>query len=640
MRSVVVGTAGHIDHGKSALVQALTGTNPDRLKEEQARGITIDLGFAHFREAGADVALVDVPGHERFVRNMLAGAGGIDAVMLVVAADESVMPQTREHFDICRLLGVTHGLVAVTKSDLVDEDTLGLVMTEVREAVAGSFLDGAPMLAVSARSGEGLPALRTTLAALAGVSPRQARAGLARLPVDRVFTVRGFGTVVTGTLVSGRVAENDELVALPDGRRVRVRGVQVHGETAGAVDAPSRVALNLGAVEVGDLARGVTLASAESLPVTRRAEVALALLESARPLAHGARVRVHHGTSEILARVAIAAVRARSDDPYLGAAPGQAGVTVPAGGGAYARLRFEGPAVLTRGDRVVLRAYSPPVTIGGALVLDPEPPRGRLRRAEAFARFGQLETAKGALRQWLAEAAGVGLEPMSVVRRAGLDLAAASEAMSSAAAAGWATSFGGRMFDSVVVADMEARLLAELTAFHAAHPSEAGLPRAELAQRVAAGSGDLFDDVATRLTQAGRVAGTDRLRLASHAPLLADEVSRAADAVRAAVEAAGLAPPDAAALAQEAGVPAAKLENLLARLAREQKLVRLDGLPFHPARLERLREEISALGPGTAIDVAAFKARYGVSRKYAIPLLEWLDRVRVTRRVGNSRVVL
>jgi len=640
MRSVVIGTAGHIDHGKSALVQALTGTNPDRLKEEQARGITIDLGFAHFREGDADVALVDVPGHERFVRNMLAGAGGIDAVMLVVAADESVMPQTREHFDICRLLGVTHGLVAVTKSDLVDRDTLGIVMAEVREAVDGSFLDGAPMLAVSVRSGEGLAALRKTLASMAGVAPRQQRPGLTRLPVDRVFTVRGFGTVVTGTLVSGRVAENDELTALPDGREVRVRGVQVHGEAAADAVAPRRVALNLGAVEVGDLARGVTLATAGSLPVTRRADVHLRLLDSARPLPHGARVRVHHGTSETLARVAIAAVRSRASDPFTLAAPGQASVAVPRAGEAFAGLWFDRPAVLTRGDRVVLRACSPPVTIGGALVLDPEPPPGRLRRAAAIERFEHLQTNDGACRRWLAEAAVAGMDPISLVRRGGLDPTAASDASAAAAAAGWATTVGGRLFDSAIVAGLESRLLAVLSAFHAAHPAEIGLPRAELAQRVAAGSGGLFADVVERLAAAGRVAGTDRLRLASHAPQLADELARAAAVALAAVQAGGLSPPDASELARAAGLPAADVEGLLSRLAREQKLVRLDSLPFHPARLDRLRDEIRALGAGTAIDVATFKARYGVSRKYAIPLLEWLDRTRVTRRVGNTRVVL
>src|SRR5262245_60614256 len=271
--SIVVGTAGDIAHGKSALVKALTGTDPDRLKEEQERGITIDLGFAHATIGAVDVGFVDVPGHERFVRNMLAGAGGIDAVLLVVAADESVKPQTREHFEICRLLGIERGLIVLTKSDLADPDMLDLAALDVRELVAGSFLEPAPIVPVSARTGAGLDALRAAIASIARTSVRPGRGDAVRLPIDRVFTVKGFGTVVTGTLVAGRVSENDELIALPDDRRVRIRGLQVHGQPVRTVESPHRVAVNLGSVDVHTLARGVTLATPASLPVTRRVDV-------------------------------------------------------------------------------------------------------------------------------------------------------------------------------------------------------------------------------------------------------------------------------------------------------------------------------------------------------------------------------
>jgi selenocysteine-specific elongation factor len=303
--NLIVGTAGHIDHGKSSLVLALTGTDPDRLKEEKARGITIELGFAHVTEGDVTLSFVDVPGHERFVKNMLAGVGGMDVVMLVVAADESVMPQTREHFDICRLLHVPAGLVVLTKADLVDAETLELVRLEVRDLVKGSFLESAPILDVSSRTGQGIPQLKATLAHMGAARRHRAAGGAPRLPVDRVFSMRGFGTVVTGTLASGRIAVDDELVLLPSGRVVKVRGVQMHGERRNTVDAGERAAVNLGGVDVQDVTRGETLTRRAALTVTRRLDASIDVLASARPLRHGARVRFHQGTREVLGRVAV-----------------------------------------------------------------------------------------------------------------------------------------------------------------------------------------------------------------------------------------------------------------------------------------------------------------------------------------------
>ena len=367
-RSIVIGTAGHIDHGKSALVHALTGTDPDRLKEEKARGITIDLGFAHLEHAGGNFAFVDVPGHERFVRNMLAGAGGIDAVMLVIAADESVMPQTREHFDICALLRVRSGLVVLTKTDLVDDDTLELCRLEVRDLVSGSFLERAPVVAVSARTGAGLDLLREALARIAEQVPPRSADGMTRLPVDRAFSMKGFGTVLTGTLVSGAIHPDSSLRLLPSDRTAKVRGVQVHGRSADVAVAGQRTAVNVGGLDVADVSRGDVLCSPDAFEPTRRADLSVEMLPDAKPLKHGTRVRFHQGTSELLGRVALS-----SDARYV-------------------RIRFEKPAVLTRGDRFILRAYSPPVTIGGGAVLDPHPPRGAIRTAAARARFERLAT--------------------------------------------------------------------------------------------------------------------------------------------------------------------------------------------------------------------------------------------------------
>lgn len=642
MRSIVVGTAGHIDHGKSALVKALTGIDPDRLKDERVRGITIDLGFAHLALGDLTIAFVDVPGHERFVRNMLAGAGGIDAVMLVVAADEGVKPQTREHFDICRLLGVDRGLIALSKADLVDADALELAALDVRELVAGSFLEGAPVVPVSARTGAGLEALRARLLALGSGPARQHRLGLVRYPVDRAFTVKGFGTVVTGTLVSGRVAEGDDLVALPEARPVRVRGVQVHGRPVHAADAPCRVAINAGAVETGQIGRGVTLASAGSLAVTRRLDVRLVHVGGARPLRHGARVRVHHGTSDVGGRIALCAVREAGADRWRVAEPGEPSVTVPHGGEAYARLRLERPMVVTRDDRLILRAFSPPATIGGGIVLDPEPPPGRLRRQAAFARFEQLSTGETCARTWLAEAGSRGLTAIDLVRRGGLEVGAA-EAWLSSPAAGPAVAAGGRFFDRAFVDGVAARLTAELAGFHRAHPAEEGMPR-EAARERAAGEAPpaLFDAVVARLRAREVLRGTDRLALASHRTTVAAGEGQAAGVIVGLLREAGLAPPEPVVLGTAAGVPAAVVPRLLARLVRERRVARLGTLFFHPDALAVLKADVQAMRRAgvTEIDVAAFKTRYGLTRKFAIPLLEWLDRERVTRRVGQVRRIL
>ena len=306
MTNLVVGTAGHIDHGKSTLVRVLTGIDPDRLKEEKARGITIELGFAHTTIGDTRVAFVDVPGHERFVRTMLAGVGGIDCVLLIVAADESVMPQTREHFEICRLLQIPRGLVVLTKADAADAETRALVRQDVAELVKGSFLESAAVIEVSATTGEGLELLRDAIATLGQGNRLRPVDGAARLPIDRVFTMKGFGTVITGTLVSGRIAVDDELAIVPSGRRVKVRGLQVHGAAAPFASAGQRTAINLGGIEVEQISRGETLAEPGTLSVTRRVDAAIDLLATTKPLKHGARVRLHNGTAEVLGRISVA----------------------------------------------------------------------------------------------------------------------------------------------------------------------------------------------------------------------------------------------------------------------------------------------------------------------------------------------
>ncbi|HYT68038.1 MAG TPA: selenocysteine-specific translation elongation factor [Vicinamibacterales bacterium] len=624
----MIGTAGHIDHGKSSLVLALTGTDPDRLKEEKARGITIDLGFAHARIGDVDFAFVDVPGHERFVKNMLAGVGGIDAVLLVIAADESVMPQTREHFAICRLLEIPTGLIALTKADLVDGETLELVRAEAQELVTGSLLADAPIVAVSSRTGAGLDALREALLSVASHVRSRVAQGTPRLPIDRVFSMRGFGTVVTGTLTSGTIAVDDEMVLQPGGRRVKVRGVQVHGAAQPSAGAGRRVAVNLGGVDVEDVSRGQTLTREGSFEETRRFDAVIDLLPDARPLRHGARVRFHQGTTELLGRVALAAQHAE----------------VLPGGRAYARIRLEAPAVLTRDDRFILRQYSPSVTIGGGRIIDPLPARSPIRNEMAAARFARLDADdESAALAFIEEWRGAGMTIDALARRVGATPSEASAITARLVAAGRVIDVKGELFSAALVRNLDAQLLAAITDHHKAHPMSEGLPREEARERVFGhASAALFDAVVTGLAAAGKLTGRERLALPGQGVSLTPEETRAHVELDRVFRDAGLAPPDVATAAASARVPPATAERISKLLQRQKRLVKVDTLLFHQESLERLKEEVRALKgeAGAKVDVAGFKERYGISRKYAIPLLEWLDRERVTRRVGDARVIL
>jgi selenocysteine-specific elongation factor len=650
VKHLVVGTAGHIDHGKSTLVEALTGVDPDRLQEEKARGITIDLGFAPYRHGDTELAFVDVPGHERFVRNMLAGASGIDCVLLVIAADESVMPQTREHFDICRLLGVDGGLVALTKADLVDEETLELVRLETRELVAGSFLEGAPLVPVSARTGVGLDDVRRELAALAGGVAARRDGGIARLPIDRAFTVRGFGTVVTGTQASGVIAGEGELTLLPAGRRVKVRGLQVHGELRPRSLAGQRVAVNLAGIGVDALQRGDTLTSAEGLCAAQRFDGRVTLLDSARPLRYGARVRFHQGTSEVMGRLALGAARPATDGETARAGdetPEFPGVLQP-GRSAFARLHLERPVALTRGDRFVLRAYSPMVTIGGGIVLDPDPPAGRLRSVAGFERLRRLDTLdddQAAVLTMVEDAAGEGLGCDALAPRVGRTVADVRRVAAALAERGALVDAGERLIAVGPAAAAREALLAMVAAYHQEHPLEPGLPREEARERLAKHGGPaLFDHLAASLAAEGRLGSGRHLTLSTHRIVLSDDETRVKAEIADLLQREGVSPPDPLAWARGQGVDEELAERMIKLLLRDGTVERLDTLVFHRDALDRLRADVARLKEGTGepvrIDVAWFKQRFGITRKFAIPLLEYLDRVRVTRRVGRDRVVI
>ncbi|MGE5735980.1 MAG: selenocysteine-specific translation elongation factor, partial [Acidobacteriota bacterium] len=411
MKSVIVGTAGHIDHGKTALVKALTGMDADRLEEEKRRGITIDIGFAHLEIPTADgsairLGFVDVPGHEKFVRNMLAGIGGIDLVLLVIAADEGVKPQTREHFDICRLLSIQRGITVLTKSDSVDRETLDVVRMEVEEFLRGSFLDvaKAPILAVSALTRSGIEELKRALLDLASQIPARDSGAIARLPIDRVFTMKGFGTVVTGTLISGSISRDDELELFPSGRKVRVRGIQVHGTAADQAVAGQRTALNLAGASTADLARGMSLALPDTFHGGKRVDVSLTLLPSAKPLKDRARVHLHVYTAEVIAEVRL-----------------YGGKEVKPGERVFAQLRMAEPGLLLPGDRFIIRQFSPVITIGGGWVLDANPPnKVKKHEAETFLREIAIATPEAALEARVARRGQQALSVSEAVAETGL----------------------------------------------------------------------------------------------------------------------------------------------------------------------------------------------------------------------------
>jgi selenocysteine-specific elongation factor len=639
VKHLVVGTAGHIDHGKSSLVLALTGIDPDRLKEEKARGITIDLGFAHWQRGDLNVAFVDVPGHERFVKNMLAGVGGIDAVLLVVAADEGVKPQTREHLDICRLLAVPRGVIALTKADLVDPEMLELVQLDVAELVAGTTLSVAPVLAVSATTGQGIDALKDILAALAASVPHRDPDGASRLPVDRVFSMKGFGTVATGTLTGGRLAVDDALEITPGGRAVKVRGVQVHGARRQSAVAGERVAVNLTGVEVADLRRGHVLAAPGTLPATSVVDVALAVLPSALAVRHGARVRFHHGTAEVLARVSMVGPSVDGTAPSI----------APAGSG-VARLRLESPAAVTRGDRFVLRSYSPSVTIAGGQVLDPAPPRLGVRSEATRRRLARLRAPlegthgeEEALRIFVEDAAAWGVRAHDLAARAGGHSSVGREALARLLAHADLWQVGDRLLLRTWRQTLARAVTTALAAHHDSQPLSEGVSREEIRERVL---GRAHPDVATAILDAlqaeGKIRGRERLALEGRGVTLTVEEIAAQAAVAEAYSVAGLAPPDADALAVRTRLAPALVARVTQLLIRQQVLVRIESFVFHRDALARLKAEVVALkaaGPAR-VDVAGFKDRFGLTRKFAIPLLEYLDRERVTRRAGDSRVVL
>jgi selenocysteine-specific elongation factor len=637
MRNIVVGTAGHIDHGKSALVEALTGTHPDRLEEEKRRGITLDIGFAFLELGDVSLGFVDVPGHERFVRNMLAGASGFDLVLLVIAADESIKPQTREHFEICKLLGIPRGLVALTKCDLVEPEVLELVRLETEEFIRGSFLDGAPIVAVSAKTGAGLDELRRQLARIAGETPPKDASRYFRLPIDRAFAMKGFGTVVTGTLIAGEVQAEDEVELFPSRRRLRVRGVQSGGKPVIRASAGQRTALNLAGIEHQEVLRGMVLAAPKRFEATSRLDARIVLLPSAKRLKQRARVHFHHGSAETIAEVHLFGAREMM--------PGSTG---------FAQLRLADTTLALPGDRFILRQFSPVVTIGGGTVLH-IPRGGRLRDPQAVSFLEVQErglngdfSRRAAALKAIVSSSVEGSTLADLVMRTGWLEEEIRRMVEDLATEGQLRLVAEQPLVAVspeVVASCVDRLLREVERFHRANPLAEAISKEDLRTRCASAlRADIFRAALEDAVSAGKlVLAGDLVKRAGRSIQLQPAEARAKEQIEREFARGGLAAPGIEAVLTTLPVEMGQAQKLFQLLLRERVLLKISNdVVLHHEAMDHLRDLLAEYKRtrGERLAVADFKELAGISRKYAIPLLEYLDRTGLTRRVGDYRVIL
>jgi selenocysteine-specific elongation factor len=633
MRYVIVGTAGHIDHGKSALVKALTGTDPDRLKEEKLRGITIDLGFAHLDLTDLQVGFVDVPGHERFVKNMLAGVGGIDLVLLVVAADESVMPQTREHFDICRLLEINSGLVVITKIDLVEPDLVQLVREEISDLTRGSSLEDAEVIPVSSKTGSGISDLKTALRRLALSLPERPQDRLPRLPVDRAFTVRGFGTVVTGTLTAGQIAKDQEVELIPGNLTSRVRGIQVHGKMSERAVAGQRTAVNLQGLDLAHVERGMVLTAPRLFRSTQMVDVRLDLLTSApRPLKNLVKVRFHHGTSEVLARVALLGVDSL--------APGES---------ANAQLRLEAPVFCLHNDLFIIRQFSPTITIGGGKVLNSHPVKHKITDRNAVFALRALD--KAPLEEKIlgliaaAKSRAMSLEQLNSL--VGFAEPKLMELCSGLASSQKLTLIPGASPILVLpetVERLKQEVMSRTARFHRENPLQRGISREELRNRLFSDlPADFFRFCLDALVKERKVSlQEDTVSLFGREIQLDAQSQHVRQLIEEVFQRAGYQPPAISDLSSAVAADPEEVRKIYFWMVKEKILVKIsDDLAYHRETLEEIKSKIhETYARGSTFGVAEFKDMFDLTRKHAIPLLEFLDRERFTRRQGNERILL
>ncbi len=633
MKHLILGTAGHIDHGKTSLVKALTGTNTDRLKEEKARGITIELGFAHLELPGdLQFGIVDVPGHERFVRAMVAGVGGMDLVMLVIAADEGIMPQTREHLEICQLLGVKKGLVALTKCDMVDEEWLQLVTEEVGDYLAGSFLGEAAIIPVSSKTSQGLDDLKSALGLLANEVQEKSADGSFRLPVDRVFTVPGFGTVVTGTLLSGEITTGEEVEVLPSGLTSRVRSVQSHGQKTESGMAGQRLAVNMQGADHNELSRGDVVVPQGVFRATRTVDARIDYLASAkRDLKHRATLRLHSATYEVSAQVILL------DRDTL--APGDS---------AFVQLRLKTPVLLLPGDNFILRSYSPQITMGGGAVIDPAPPRRRRRSTQALELLQALDDGDNGDKLLLLtqESLLSGLTLEELIIRSGLSAKKIDAPLAGLLSKGRIVQAirKPRMFlTQEAFETLKALLVSGLEKYVQENPLKEGIGKEELKAQIPKRSDvRFFEAVLGSLEKEKKViVDRDLIKIPGHRPSAAvDQAAILAKLENALLEA-GIEPPSIKVLGELVRCNEKTVLEHLILLHRENRAVKITADLFYaPQPLQSLQEKlITFLKENQEITPPGFRELTGLSRKYMIPLLGYFDQEKVTLRIDDKRVL-
>jgi selenocysteine-specific elongation factor len=633
MKQVILGTAGHIAHGKTSLIRALTGIDTDRLKEEKLRGITIELGFAHMDMPGGErLGIVDVPGHEKFVKHMVAGATGIDLVALVIAADEGVMPQTREHMEICELLRVKKGIVVLTKTDLVeDPDWMEMVREDIGQFLKGTFLEGSEIVAVSAATGEGMEELKKSLTKLFGEVEPKSSDGPFRLPVDRVFTMRGFGTVITGTSISGRLRVGDPVVIYPEGLKSKVRGIQVHGNDVEEVLPGQRTAVNLQGMERALIERGNVLASAGALHPSHMVDVQLELLSSApRPLKHRAKIRFHTGTAEHLATIVLL------DREEL--KPGER---------TFAQVRLDQPTAALRGDRFVLRSYSPVQTIGGGAVLNPIPRKhkGAAKREAANALETLFTSSDSEIISWhLHDAGWAGLDEAELRIRANLPLKFLDKTLQQFLSGGKVVIYdkdNRRLIDPAALEEMKANVTDLLADYHGRFPLKAGMPKEEIPALLAKPVDPrLYNFVLRHLAEEGKIAlEMEWVRLATHKVALTKDEETIREKIEKAFRDAGLQPPFFREIESSLpGTPKQRQEVLQWMLTKGVLVKTKEDIYFHAAAMaERQERLVARLKEHGEITTPQFKEMTGASRKYTIPLIEYFDAQKVTIRIGEIR---
>ncbi len=630
-KNLILGTAGHIDHGKTSLVKALTGVDTDRLPEEKARGITIELGFANLMLSGdIQLGIVDVPGHEKFVRTMVSGVGGMDMVMLVIAADEGVMPQTREHLDICRLLGVKQGIVVITKCDLVDPEWLGLVAEEIRDFVDGSFLEKASIVPVSAQIGMGVERLKEELLKMAGLVDQKRSDGAFRLPVDRAFTVAGFGTVVTGTLLSGQIKAGDEVELFPTGICTKIRGVQAHGNKADAGSAGQRLALNLQGVDHNQAKRGDVVAPRGLYRTTRVTDIEITCLKSApRPLKHRSLLRLHSATYEVTAQVIL------FDRESL--EPGKS---------AFAQLRLSSPVLLLNGDPFVLRSYSPSQTVGGGIILDPSPPRRRRRSTEALALLESMSLGDEAdmVERLVASTLLSGVSFQDLIWRTGLSVKRLDAALSISLSSGKVVQMvrDPRLFLSRESFNNLCETLLNRLETHLAHnPIKDGISREELKTRIPARSDQrFFNQCLMHLEGEKRVvADRDQVKLPGRKGEIVDVNATIQQKLEEMLINSGAEPPTVKELCELLVLPENTVIEHLSLLVRQARAVKVKSdLFYSPVPLQLISETlVKHLRAKGEITPSEFREITGLSRKFMIPVLEYFDSLKITVRAGDKR---